>query len=62
MNKLKFYRKKAGLSQFALAKVSDVNPNDISRIETGVIKPFPAWKKRLSVALKVDEKKLFPEE
>lgn len=59
-NKLREYRKKAGLSQFDLAKLADVSPTEISRIETGVIRPFPAWRKRLAIALKADERELFP--
>jgi len=61
MNRVREERKKKGLSQFQLAKISDINQGDISQIENEKIFPYPGWRKRLANALKVDERYLFPE-
>lgn len=61
INRLKELRGKRGLTQLDLAKMTDIYPNDISQIETGRRKAFPGWRKRLAVALEVEEKFLFPE-
>jgi transcriptional regulator with XRE-family HTH domain len=62
MNSLKETRTKKGLSQLALAKLTNITPTDISRIENGWLRPYPGWRKRLAMALKCSEKKLFPED
>ncbi|MBI4333028.1 MAG: helix-turn-helix transcriptional regulator [Chloroflexi bacterium] len=61
-NRIKVLRQERGLSQFALGKLADITPTDISRIENGMIHPYPGWRKRLAEALGVPEKELFPEE
>lgn len=43
-----------GLSQAALARAARVASADICRIEKGIMKPYPAWAKRLARALKID--------
>lgn len=60
-NKLKEIRMKKGLSQFALAKLSDISPSDISKIESGALRAYPGWQKRLADALGVSKSELFPE-
>jgi transcriptional regulator with XRE-family HTH domain len=59
-NHLKEIRTKQGLSQLDLAKLTNIAPTDISRIENNWIWPYPGWRKRLAEALKIDENRLFP--
>jgi len=61
MNLLKESRTKKGFSQLTLAKLTNIAPTDISRIENGWLRPYPGWRKRLAKALGVTEKELFPE-
>ena len=51
-----------GLTQLGLAKLCDIAPQDISRIENGWLRPYPSWRRRLSKALAVPEAELFPTE
>lgn len=60
-NKLKEIREIRGLSQFELAKLADITPSDISRIENSKIFAYPGWRKRLANALEVEEKEIWPE-
>lgn len=60
MNLLKEIRNKRGLSQLSLAKLTNIAPGDISRIENGWIRPYAGWRKRLARALGVTEEELFP--
>lgn len=62
MNFLKEVRKQRGLSQLTLAKLTNIAPSDISRIENGWLYPYPGWRKRLAKALGVTEAELFPED
>ena len=62
MDNLKKIRTEQGLSQLSLAKLTDIAPSDISRIENGWLKPYPGWCKRLADALEVKENELFPED
>lgn len=59
MNHLRKERIRQGLSQFELAKRSNISPADISKIENGTCITFPGWRKRLSEALGVPEEELF---
>lgn len=59
-NSLREIRRRRGLSQLALAKRSNVSPNDISRIENGRVEAWPGWRKRLAKALSVPELEVFP--
>jgi len=62
MSKLKEIRTTKGLTQFELAKRSNINTADISKIETGIIgKPYPKWRKAIADALEIPEKEVFPE-
>lgn len=62
MNRVREFRKKKGLTQLDLAKITEIYQNDISQIETGGRKVFPGWRKRLAEALEVEEEVLFPDE
>ena len=62
MNLLKEIRIQKGYSQLTLAKLTNIAPSDISRIENGWVRPYAGWRKRLAKALGVSEKELFPEE
>ena len=62
MNLLKELRTKRGFSQLTLAKLTNIAPTDISRIENDWVRPYSGWRKRLARALGVTEKELFPEE
>lgn len=62
MNRLAEVRKKQGLSQLRLAMICGIQPTEISRIETGRLKPYPGWRRRIARALKVPESELFPGE
>ncbi|MFC1875173.1 helix-turn-helix domain-containing protein [Chloroflexota bacterium] len=61
MNRLKEIRTKRGFSQLTLAKLTNIAPTDISRIENGWVLPYRGWRKRLARALGVTEKELFPQ-
>jgi len=61
-NHLKRIRTKRGLSQLDLAKLCDITPSDISKIENDRIYPHPGWRQRLSDALNLPEDRIFPEE
>lgn len=61
MNLLREIRTKRGLSQLKLAKLTNIAPSDISRIENGWVRPYAGWKKRLARALRVPQSELFPE-
>lgn len=61
-NNLKDIREKMKLSQFELAKIADITPSDISRIENNKIYAYPGWRKRLARALKVEEREIWPNE
>jgi len=60
-NLLKEFRTKRGFSQLTLAKLTNIAPTDISRIENDWLRPYPGWRKRLARALGVNERELFPE-
>jgi len=62
MNRLRDERKRQGLTQFELGKLANIHPVEIGRIERGIIKPFPGWRKRLAEALGVPEEELFGKE
>jgi transcriptional regulator with XRE-family HTH domain len=60
-NRLKEYRKRAGLTQTELAWRARVAGQNISAIERGSLAPWPRVKKAISEALNVPESELFPE-
>jgi transcriptional regulator with XRE-family HTH domain len=61
-NRLKEYRRRAGLSQTELAWLARMAGQNISAIERCTLVPWPRARKALAEALKVDESELFPEE
>ena len=61
MNNLKKIRTDKGFSQLTLAKLTNIAPGDISRIENDWLRPYHGWRKRLAKALGVSERELFPE-
>lgn len=61
MNRLRQVRKERGLTQFELAKRTGIHPTEIGKVERGILKPFPRWRKKLSQALGVPEDQLFGE-
>ena len=62
MNRLSEVRKKRGLSQLRLSYLTGIQPPEISRIETGRLKPYPGWVKRICRVLKCSEREIFPED
>ena len=53
-------RKAQGVSQLALAKVTNIAPSDISRIENRRLLAYPAWRRRIARALGVPEAEIWP--
>ncbi len=62
MNNLKKVRNERRLSQLKLAFLTGIQPPELSRIENGWIRPWPAWRKRLAKALNTSQAELFPDE
>ena len=60
-NNLRAIRKARGLSQTQLSMFSRVHQPDISRIESGRIKPWPAAMIRLANVLGAELSDIFPE-
>lgn len=59
-NNLKKYRRKAGLTQAELSKLTKVHRNHISNFETGAERPWPKFRRRAAEILGVPECDLFP--
>ncbi len=58
-------RKKRGISQYQLSRMTGIHPSDISKMESGRFPCFSGWRKRIAEALewpegRIDE--LFAEE
>jgi len=54
-------RRKRGWTQAELGLRAGIDTPTINRLENGAIKPYPGWKKKLSMALGVAENVLFQE-
>ncbi|MGV8122278.1 MAG: helix-turn-helix domain-containing protein [Candidatus Xenobiia bacterium LiM19] len=54
-------RLKKGWSQKELARRAGIDAPLLSRLETGIMKPYPRWRKKLATALEVPEEILFLE-
>ena len=59
MFRLQAEREKRRLSQSQLARLADVHPSTLSRLESGKIYPYPAWRRRLGRTLGVSGDVLF---
>ena len=62
MNRVRQIREMKGMNQRQLAERTHTPQSLVSSIERGVIKPWLKVMKRLSKALKVPARELFPEE
>lgn len=60
--RLAFYRRRAGLSQQALARELDVNQAAVSNWERGVNAPAKKYRRKLCALLRATEEELFREE
>jgi len=54
-------RKKKNWTQTELARRAGLDTPTVNRLETGMTKPYPGWKKKLGAALGVDPELLFQE-
>lgn len=61
MNRLKEIRKSQGLTQLDLAIKTGILPNEISRLENDKTHAYPGWKRRICLALEVEEADIWPE-
>lgn len=61
MTQLRKVREQAGMTRKELATISGIDYMTLYKIETGVLRPFPGWRRRIAAALGVDEKVLFEE-
>jgi transcriptional regulator with XRE-family HTH domain len=61
MLRLTLERRRRGLSQAALARLSDIHPVIISQLESRKVHPYPGWQRRLSRALGIPGAELFQE-
>lgn len=58
---LELERRKRGLTQKELGEKVGIGPAEISRMENGMSKPFPAYIRRLSQFFGIPGEKLFRE-
>ncbi|MEW6183051.1 MAG: helix-turn-helix transcriptional regulator [Bacillota bacterium] len=58
---LKLLRVLSGMTQKQLAAKTGISAPAISSIERGYMRPYPAWRKRLSAVFEVQEEVLFAE-
>lgn len=54
-------RRRRGISQAGLARLTGMHPAHISALESGTAYPWPGWKARLARALDVPAEQLFEE-
>jgi transcriptional regulator with XRE-family HTH domain len=52
-------RRRRGLSQAQLARIADIHPATLSRLEAGKVFAYQGWRRRLSRALGVSGDELF---
>jgi transcriptional regulator with XRE-family HTH domain len=52
-------RQRRGMSQSQLARLADVHPSTLSRLEAGKEFAYPAWRRRLGRVLGVPGDQLF---
>ena len=61
MLRLEAERRRHGLSQSEVARRTGIHPSTISHLEAGAIKPWPAYRARLSRLFDVPADQLFAE-
>ena len=61
-NRLREVRKQQGLSQFELARICGIETANLSKVENGILRPYPGWRQRIAQALGVSEDEIFPAE
>jgi transcriptional regulator with XRE-family HTH domain len=59
--RLTVVRKRRGLSQAQLARIADIHPATLSRLEAGKVFAYAGWRQRLERALGVSGEELFIE-
>ncbi|MCL6448260.1 MAG: helix-turn-helix transcriptional regulator [Armatimonadetes bacterium] len=59
ISRLEFFRRLAGLNHREFAKKLGVAPTNVSLIERGYRKPWPAFKERAAAVLRVDYETLW---
>ena len=59
--KLNDVLKEKGISKLKIAMMANITPSDFYQAINGKRSFFPAWRKRVSQALKMDEADVFPE-
>ena len=59
MLRLTIERKRRGLSQAQLARLADIHPATLSRLEAGKLFAYSGWRRRLERALGVPGDELF---
>jgi transcriptional regulator with XRE-family HTH domain len=57
-SKMKVRRTRLGWTQTKLAAAADLSASDVSRIESGRLKPYPSQVVRLAKALKLNPRQL----
>lgn len=61
MNQVRAERVRRGWSLNRLAQLTGIAASDLSQLERGERRAFPAWRRRLSVVLKLREEEHFGE-
>ena len=54
-------RRRRRLTQAALSRLTGVHPSDISKLESGRVPAYPAWRSAIAKALGMAEGELFRE-
>lgn len=61
MLRIEAERRCQGLSQVRLARLTDIDPATLCRLEAGKVFPYAGWKRRLWRVLRIPEEQLFQE-
>ncbi|NHM26331.1 helix-turn-helix transcriptional regulator [Desulfofundulus sp. TPOSR] len=62
MNRIREIRQQKKMTQFELARRTGIHPVNLSKVESGVLRAYPGWRKRIAEALGVTEDEIFPKE
>lgn len=60
-NMVREIRQAKGLSCERLARQAEISATDLSKIERGLRRAYPGWRRRIASALQTPEAELFPE-